>query len=461
MNAAGQLAVACRYDEVLDFSDGLAAVHDEENNYWGYVDAGGNVALPFQYKEASSFMDGYAKVKAAEKNARLVLIDKTGRNVIPEGYSYFGDADWNYFSTNEGVVLIYKSDTQGVRLLNEAGEIIKPDYGGFDWVNGWEKPFSDGLAWIYSRYEGVAAIFDLAGRAVLKKYWGIDNIFDRGDGYYHTADGLVDKDGNVIAQWPKGVDGSGGKLHEGLLRVYSGDTGTKRYGFMNMAGQVTVPCTYAEVGDFYGGVAPVENFANKWGLVDATGAEVLPLQYDSVKQVEGATGIFLVKEGNKYGLVAAPTVYAANGAIVNYAAQAEVNDALNAGVATEALGGDYRAEITRAQLASEAVKLYEAASGQAAPAAGASPFSDVNDPAVTQAQTLGLIDGLPDGTFVPNATVPKEQAAAILSNVTTKVNGTDASVKAAKFEPEGSTRKTASIEETLATATRILKKIKK
>ena len=153
--------------------------------------------------------------------------------------------------------------------------------------------------------------------------------------------------------------------------------------------------------------------------------------------------------------------YAANGPQVNFAAQAEVNGALNAGLADESLGVDYRNEITRAQLAGEAVKLYEAASGQAAPAVGDSPFSDVDDPAVTQAKALGLIDGMPDGTFIPDAPVPKEEAAAILSGVSAKVKPEAPAVQAAKFEPEGSKKKTASIEETLATAARILKKVKK
>lgn len=449
MNAAGQLVVACQYGQVKDFSDGLAAVYDSANNYWGYVDGAGNLVLPCQYKYANSFEGDYAWVMAADGTDRWMLIDKSGRNVIPEGYvNYYGYDDWNTFSRNSGVVVIQDKTYWKRYLLDINGGVVGP-------IGNAER-FVDGFSWDGNR------LLNTAGQQIFAtdEYRSGSYL---GDGYsladMKAGKGIVDRNGG-LTMLPGDV-GWAGNYSEGFAAIYSDATGTRRYGFVNMAGQVFVQAKYADVKPFSGGIAPVRNFDYKWGFVDSTGAEILPLQYDHIEQVKGATGVFYVRDNSGTYLMMAPPAYAANGAQVNFMAQAEVNSALNAGLAAEALGLDYRNDITREQIAAAAVKLYEAASGQPAPAVGATPFIDVDNPAVTQAQALGLIDGLPDGQFIPNAPVTKEQAAAILTGVSAKVNQPAPAVQAAKFEPEGSKKKTASIEEALATATRVLKKIKK
>ncbi len=104
-------------------------------------------------------------------------------------------------------------------------------------------------------------------------------------------------------------------------------------------------------------------------------------------------------------------------------AKEQVNRAVENGLVPDSLGNDYRVSITRAEFAATAVKLYEAMSGQKSPAAGESPFTDTSDTAVIQAQALGIVSGVGDGKFAPDALVTREQAAAMLSRVYTRLGG--------------------------------------
>lgn len=94
-------------------------------------------------------------------------------------------------------------------------------------------------------------------------------------------------------------------------------------------------------------------------------------------------------------------------------AKEQVSKAAETGLVPDSLGSDYRVSVTRAQFAATAVKLYEAMSGQKAPAAGESPFTDTSDPAVIQAQALGIVSGVGDNSFDPLGNASIEQALVI------------------------------------------------
>lgn len=134
---------------------------------------------------------------------------------------------------------------------------------------------------------------------------------------------------------------------------------------------------------------------------------------------------FILVEGN--------TTQPTGGPQVSDWAKEQVNRAAEIGLVPDGLGNDYRVSITRAQFAATAVKLYEAMSGQKAPAAGESPFSDTSDPAVIQAQALGIVNGVGDDKFAADALVTREQAAAMLSRVYTKLGGNIPEVAATTF----------------------------
>ncbi len=53
MNKEGQEVVPCRYDEVRDFEEGLAAV--QRGGQWGFVNKEGQEVVPCRYDEVRDF----------------------------------------------------------------------------------------------------------------------------------------------------------------------------------------------------------------------------------------------------------------------------------------------------------------------------------------------------------------------------------------------------------------------
>lgn len=130
-------------------------------------------------------------------------------------------------------------------------------------------------------------------------------------------------------------------------------------------------------------------------------------------------------------------VYAQDGAQVSKWAQAQVDEALAQDLVPQGLGSDYRVEITRGQFAAAAVKLYEAMSGEKAPAPSGSAFTDTTDPVILQAAELGFVNGIGGGAFAPDALVTREQAASMLSRVYTKLGGEIPAVESTSFQDDG------------------------
>ena len=104
-------------------------------------------------------------------------------------------------------------------------------------------------------------------------------------------------------------------------------------------------------------------------------------------------------------------------------ARPEVERAVRDGIVPASLQDNYTDTITRAQFAALAVKLYEAMSGETAPAPGENPFSDTSDPVVIQANALGIVKGS-GGKFRPDDLVTRQEVALMLCRVYTKLGGT-------------------------------------
>lgn len=77
IDTTGKIAIDIKYDNVTHFSEGLAAV--EENNKWGYINTKGEWVIEPQYLEAGIFSEGLASVR---KDGRRCYIDRNGHTVI-------------------------------------------------------------------------------------------------------------------------------------------------------------------------------------------------------------------------------------------------------------------------------------------------------------------------------------------------------------------------------------------
>lgn len=75
----GKMIESYIYSNVLDFSEGLAAV--QKDKLWGYIDKNGKTVIDFQFNEADSFKNGLAFV-VDRQNKKAGYIDKKGNYII-------------------------------------------------------------------------------------------------------------------------------------------------------------------------------------------------------------------------------------------------------------------------------------------------------------------------------------------------------------------------------------------
>jgi len=444
IDKTGKEVVPCKYfypssplstDQNPRFSEGLArvCVSDENRsksaNYWGkygFIDQTGKEVIPIQYDTAGDFSEGLAMVGV--KNGRGTstyigfeydfdcgFIDKTGKEVIPLQYS-------SAESFSEGLAAV-QGENGKWGYIDQTGKVVIPfKYGGAE-------PFSEGLAAVKDE-NGKWGFIDKTGKEVVPCIYfyvkdfseGLAAVKDENDIY-----GFIDQTGKVVIPFKYG---STEPFSEGLAAVAH----ELRDSYIDKTGKEAMPAPYNILGSFSEGFAAV-NYGGKYGYIDKTGKEVVPCQYAWASSVsEGMAAVATVASvdahNNKtfqWGFLsfdgASAPEQPASGPQVSDWAKEQVNKAAENGLVPDSLGNDYRANITRAQFAATAVKLYEAMSGQKAPAAGESPFTDTSDTAVIQAQALGIVSGVGDGKFSPDALVTREQAAAMLSRVYTKLGG--------------------------------------
>jgi len=79
---SGQFKIAPTFDEVLPFSEGLAAMRSGEK--WGFVDTSGKILIRPRFKSAFYFREG---VGVAELDSGYALIDASGK-ALAEGFQY-------------------------------------------------------------------------------------------------------------------------------------------------------------------------------------------------------------------------------------------------------------------------------------------------------------------------------------------------------------------------------------
>jgi len=130
INTNGEVAIPAQFDEVRNFSEGLAAV--KLNNKWGFIDKEGNIIIPCQFDGVDSnrnFSEGLAAVCL---NKKWGFINKLGKIVIPCIY----DSAKEFCS---GYTVVRNNNNQPA-LIDKQGNICL-GFGRITAISG----FSDGL----------------------------------------------------------------------------------------------------------------------------------------------------------------------------------------------------------------------------------------------------------------------------------------------------------------------------
>jgi hypothetical protein len=117
-----------------------------------------------------------------------------------------------------------------------------------------------------------------------------------------------------------------------------------------------------------------------------------------------------------------------------------VDEAIGVGFVPADLQSDYRSNITRREFCALAIGLLERILADDPAFAdlmdidlGASPFTDVDDPAVTRAYYLEIVNGVGNDRFNPDGQITRQEAARLLTNMSENVFGLDTSAASASF----------------------------
>lgn len=176
MNKKLELVIPAKYTAVSRFSEGLAAVSNE-NNLWGFIDTHGKQIIDFTYSiRPRDFHSGLALV--INRNRKIGYINKSGELVIPADYERATDF-------YKGYALVKKDYYTPVQLIDSTGkELVKfPKQIVFIDDSVYKSNYSNKN--IEVTYDGSETLRQLVDYG--------KGIFMHGNSY-----GLVDKEGNVV-----------------------------------------------------------------------------------------------------------------------------------------------------------------------------------------------------------------------------------------------------------------------
>lgn len=298
--------VPCKYKEVGDFSEGLAAVAIQVGTQkngsavvrWGFIDKTGKEVIPCQYRYTSSrfkgdryevgpsFSEGLAAVQ--DENGKWGYIDQTGKVVIPFQYTLA----WNF---SEGLAGVYLNGKWG--FIDKTEKVVIP------YQYDEARSFFEGLAMVrVGSAEIKYGFIDKTGKEVIPRQYNRARDFSEGFAAVRDENskwGFIDKTGKEVIPCQYITVGD---FSEGLAWVYD-ENGEKN--FIDRTGKVGIPYQYKNAYSFFEGLAMVSNENSKWGFIDKTGKVVIPYQYNAVgSTVNGfSEGFAVVNLAGEYGYI--------------------------------------------------------------------------------------------------------------------------------------------------------------
>ena len=285
-------------------------------------------------------------------------------------------------------------------------------------AEGWVKG-SDNVYNLRATYKDTRVVIEISmndiglwidGYIAIEYYDGVRSSSD----VYTSCDKALDSLKNIMEQpiatyllfdW---VDIS--TTYDGILRSYAESLGYH--------------CTYSTATDTVnGGISYYMYFTKDQVRVTVT---PLPASYHynvRVGEPDDSTGTSRIKSGtpiNSYGTVEqvksvlqASLPSPAQDKPSSWATE-QVNAAIAANLVPQSLQSKYTQATTRAEFCALAVALYESIKGEIT---DRKTFTDTNDINVQKMAAAGVVNGVGDNRFDPNASLTREQAAVMLANL--------------------------------------------
>ncbi len=268
VNAQGKLITDFSYGYANSFSRGIAAVNKASK--WGFIDKTGDLIIPCQFEEVKQFGEEGCPVKLGGKWG---FLSREGKWILPNQFAHLSNFEYGMavasykkkYIENGGKILI---DINGNKIID------LPD----EW--GWFKPVSDKLILI-----------------------GTNSGFPGGRTY-----GFMSLDGNIVTppQFYTNSDYlfSTGVLSEGMLTVMNDKN---QYGYVNEAGELTIPIQFQYASPFKDGMAKVKKDGNfyfidkKGNMTSYVEPQTIQRPFDEV--LEFSEGLAVARKGDLWGVI--------------------------------------------------------------------------------------------------------------------------------------------------------------
>lgn len=244
LDSAGNTIVPFEYNSIYDMTENgvTCALKDGK---WGCIDSHNNIVAPFKYDRMKGFIDGKAK---AIYNGKCGFLNETGEVVIPFDFDAISD-----FYNGYAKIQIGRGGDKGIGLIDTNGNVIIP------------ANYSD---------VGIPSGSD----CIEPKFF------------------MVKKFGN----WGR-IDKNGEAIHENETPLF--DDVVKFMSF-NLWGIKKNEIIITEA--IYNEILPLEELSlckvrstSYWGCIDSSGRIIIPIEYDSIKQING--GMFSLGKENRFG----------------------------------------------------------------------------------------------------------------------------------------------------------------
>lgn len=249
----------------------------QRDGKWGFLDAATMaIFIECTYDTCYPFDNGYAKV-----NKGGIVNEYNFIEGGQWGFIQAGSGQIEYYDllgpSSEGYTAVARGDKWGF-ILNSGKPVLEPAYDLVD-------SFKGGYAKV--RNNGLWGLVDGQGKVVIECGYGRIEPFEADGTARVELDGAwgcvkLSDDGSAREILTPAFEALG-SFSEGLARVRM----VGRWGYVDMTGAEMVPMKYADAEDFEGGYAAVKS-RNKWGVIDTSGQVVVKASYATAAEARAA-----------------------------------------------------------------------------------------------------------------------------------------------------------------------------
>ncbi len=259
IDESGHAVIKPRYDFAHHFSEGLAAVLIGKS--WGYIGPAGEIKIQPTFRQAYVFSNGRAFVTSNDN--RTGFIDTSGNFITAENYAKRETSP----SLPESLYASEPDENGLIGFMNLDGvPVIPPRFTD-------ASEFSEGLAAVREKERW--GYINEKGEWVLTPTYKNAAEFSDGRAAVELENGytFIDRDGNPL--FDKRYSGLGMYTAD---KTPAADLHSKKWGFINAAGDFVIEPRYDGPNYFFYGLTSVciDKFC---GVIDSTGKTVVPLEF--------------------------------------------------------------------------------------------------------------------------------------------------------------------------------------